>query len=370
MSSFCAICVSRRPIRRYKNYVKTIFKKGGLSKITKLLRYVEEEPDKLPVVAAYLLKLVKKNIDDIRKIETGITAIKELTSNVPQELVQTMGETVFNTVRLMFNQQSVSLNLYGIEVLEVFEIQRDSADQVDTLEFLHFLLDTAKNLQKGSLSFHEQKLLCLPTWKCLNEVILNENDEIVRSETTNILPVVLEGMASEEQKVRELSTKILRKLTKSALVEDGKVLLVHVERYLTIKAAWTPHQYVARILDALVDSGLRGKNIVLDFLQKLDDSESSLLMKTRIIYTMSWLWEERIKGVEICNPAGIITLLMKKVINILKRVSSYLPPVKGTTLESFVNQVLKSVVLFCDQISGGDSLMVLSFLCGELNSDM
>merc|ERR1719317_156381 len=121
---------------------------GGSSKVCRLLCYVDEWPDKLPEVAAYLLKLLKKNMNDMSKIETGIQAIKELTRHVPQKHVQTLGETVFDIVHLMFKQESARLNLYGMEVLEVFEVQRDSADQYDTLEFLRFLLNITKGLDK------------------------------------------------------------------------------------------------------------------------------------------------------------------------------------------------------------------------------
>jgi len=301
-------------------------------------------------------------MNDMSKIETGIQAIKELTRHVPQKHVQTLGETVFDIVHLMFKQESARLNLYGMEVLEVFEVQRDSADQYDTLEFLRFLLNITKGLDKGSLSFYDQKLLCLPAWKCLYEVTLNENDQIIRNETSNILPVVLEGMANGQQEIRELSTKILRTLTKSALEEDGKDLLVHVEGYLTREAGWMPYEFVAQILHELVNYGFRVEDILLEFLQKLDliEVQDSLLIQTRIIHAISWLWEERIKNVGTRNPAGIITLLLEKVINILKsRDSTFSVPSTENLVHSFLNQVLKSVTVFCHQISGGDCQMAL-----------
>jgi len=176
-------------------------------------------------------------MESTTKIEVGITTMKELTKHVPRELVHTFGETVLNIIRLMFKQESVRLNVLGMEVLEIFEIQKDPADQYDTLEFLHFLINITKRIDRGSISFHEKKLLCLPAWKCLYQVTLNENHEIIRSETFDILPVVLEGMSNEEHEIQVISSNILHTLIKSALLEDEEVLLMYVHQYLTKKAA-------------------------------------------------------------------------------------------------------------------------------------
>lgn len=118
---------------------------------------------------------------------------------------------------------------------------------------------------------------------------------------------------------------------------------------------------------------MRVEDILLEFLHKLDsiESDDSLLIRTRIIHTMSWLWEERIKNFDISDPAGILILLLEKVINICKSVDmTFLLLATKNSLNSFLNQVLKSVTIFCHQISGGDCQMTLSFLSGELHSDI